>query len=277
MDALEELLASINDVRTIKNKRSARKGNLKRLSNYYHSLKGVPLRQLKITELQKRLASVEENAAAYDLIQDRLEEVADEETVRADETEVMEQRRLNGELLLAYQDLIDASQAWYVGGKLMDKAEDLQSLEAMSGTYSRQSFERFIKEYEEFRQTIKKMPEQAELQGIKKELSPIVRNLCARMDRDLIIPVSADSSASTHSEDTCFTSRPAPSRLRLELSSFSGEIIQWKDFWALFSAVIYKEALNDHEKICHLQATMKMEKSSWWSVMPPPGGAMTMW
>ena len=261
MEALEELLASINDVRTIKSKRSARKGNLKRLSNYYHTLKSVPLRQLKIAELQKRLAAVEENATAYDLIQDRLEEVADEETVRADETEVLEQRRLNGELLLAYQDLIDAGQAWYVGGKLIDKAEDLQSLEAMSGTYARQSFERFIKEYEEFRQTIKKMPEQAELQGIKTELSPIVRNLCARMDSDLVIPVSADSSASAHSEDTSFTSRPAPSCLRLELPSFSGEIIQWKDFWALFSAVIDKEALSDHEKICHLQAAMKTEEA----------------
>ena len=152
MEALEELLASINDVRTIKSKRSAHKGNLKRLSNYYHTLKSVPLWQLKIAEVQKRLAAVEENATAYDLIQDRLEEVADEETVRADETEVLEQRRLNGELLLAYQDLIDAGQAWYVRGKLIDKAEDLQSLEAMSGTYARQSFERFIKEYEEFRQ-----------------------------------------------------------------------------------------------------------------------------
>ena len=173
---------------------------------------------------------MEKSAVAYDLIQDRLDEVADEETVGADETEVMEQQRLNGDLLLAYQDLIDAGQAWYVGGKLMDKAEDLHSLEAMSGTYARQCFERFIKEYEEFRQTIKKMPEQAELQGIKEELSPILRNLCARMDKDLIIPASVDRFVSAHLEDTSFTSQPAPSRLRLELPSFSGEIIQRKDF-----------------------------------------------
>ena len=66
INALEELLAIINDVRTIKSKRSACKGNLKQLSNYYKSLKGTPLRQLKITELQKRLAAVEENPAAWD-------------------------------------------------------------------------------------------------------------------------------------------------------------------------------------------------------------------
>ena len=69
--------------------------------------------------------------------------------------------------------------------------------------------QRFMKEYEEFRQTIKKMTEQAELQGIKPELSPIVIDLCARMDRGLSIPVSGDSSASTHYEEVSFTSRPA--------------------------------------------------------------------
>ena len=69
--------------------------------------------------------------------------------------------------------------------------------------------------------------------GIKKELSPIVRDLCAHMERDLIIPVSVESSASTHYEHASFTLRPAPTRLRLELPSFSGETIQWKDFWAL--------------------------------------------
>ena len=89
MDALEEILARINDVQTIKSKRQACKGNLKWLSNYYQSLKGLPLWKFKIIELQKRLVAVEEDPASYDLIQDRLEEVADEETVRADETEVL--------------------------------------------------------------------------------------------------------------------------------------------------------------------------------------------
>ena len=168
MNALEELLASINDVRTIKNKRAARKGNLKWLLNYYDSLKGMPLRQLKIIRLQNSLAAVEENTSAYDLIQDPLEEVADEETVRADETEVAEQQRLNGELLLAYQDMIDADRAWYIGGKLMDKVEDLQSLEAMSGAYARQSFERFVKEYEEFRQTIRRCLSKPSYTGSRK-------------------------------------------------------------------------------------------------------------
>ena len=144
MDALEELLARFNNVRTIKSKRSSCKGNVKRLSNYFHSLKGTPLWQLKITKLQKCLAALEENATAYDLKQDHLEEVAGKQTVRADETEVLEQRRINGDLLLTYQYLIDAGQEWWIGGKLINKSKDLQSLEAMPVTYARHLFERFM-------------------------------------------------------------------------------------------------------------------------------------
>ena len=204
---------------------------------------------------------MEEGTAAYDLIQDRLVEVADEETVWAYETEVLEQGRLSSELLLAYQGLIDACQAWCIRSMLIDKVEGLQSLEVMSGTYAKQSFERFMKEYEEFRQNIKKMPEQAELQGIKTELSPLVKDIYAWIDRDLIIPVSADSSTSAHPKDASFTSRPTPSRLCLQLPFFSGEIIQWKDFQPLFSAMIDKQALSNHEKICLLQAAMKTEEA----------------
>ena len=82
---------------------------------------------------------MEENAATYDLIQDCLEGVADDETVQAHEAEVLKQRRFNDELLLACQDLIHADQVWYMGGKLIDKAKVLQSLEVMSGTYAKQS------------------------------------------------------------------------------------------------------------------------------------------
>ena len=134
MDALEELLANISDVRTIKSKRYARKGNLKWLSNYFHSLKSASLRKVQITESQKHLAAVEANSAAYDLTQNHLKQVSNEETVRANETKVLEQYSLNCELLLAYRDLIDAGQAWYVGPKLIDKAEGLKSLEAVSVT-----------------------------------------------------------------------------------------------------------------------------------------------
>ncbi len=59
----------------------ARKGNLKRLSNYFNSAEDIPLERLRLSDLEKRLEAVAENILAYDLIQNRLEEVAGAEAL----------------------------------------------------------------------------------------------------------------------------------------------------------------------------------------------------
>ena len=130
INALEELLAIINNVRTIKSKRSACKGNLKQLSNYYKSLQGTPLRQLKITELQKRLVAVEENPAAWG------------QSFGTSKTQWLTALCLSRH---------EWCRSGLVRQRLTDMVNDLQSLEIMSGTYATQLFQRFIKEYEELR------------------------------------------------------------------------------------------------------------------------------
>ena len=53
-----------------------------------------------------------------------------------------------------------------------------------------------------------------------------------------------------------------PSSLRLSLPTFSGDILDWKDFWRIFSSIIDKESsLTDAEKICHLTAAMQSKES----------------
>ena len=48
------------------------------------------------------------------------------------------------------------------------------------------------------------------------------------------------------------------SKLKLNLPTVSGNILQWWDFWRLFTYIIDKEtALSDSEKICHLVSSMK--------------------
>ncbi len=76
MATLEEVLADITDTRSLRSKRGARKGNLKRLSNYFNSAEDIPLERQRLSDLEKRLNAVAENILAYDLIQNRLEEVA---------------------------------------------------------------------------------------------------------------------------------------------------------------------------------------------------------
>ena len=86
-------------------------------------------------------------------------------------------------------------------------------------------------------------------------------DLGERIDND--VRSTDDSSASSH--ESTDPVAPAPrvhhSKLKLELPKFSGDLLQWKDFWDLFSAVIEMEHLSDREKICHLQTSMHTDEA----------------
>ena len=48
---------------------------------------------------------------------------------------------------------------------------------------------------------------------------------------------------------------PTPSRLKLGLPKFSGELLDWREFWSIFSARI-EAGLTDAEKITCLEDAM---------------------
>ena len=95
-----------------------------------------------------------------------------------------------------------------------------------------------------------------------KELSPTVHDLTHRMDKELRVAATHEDSVSSHHSDAApDPPRPHHSKLKLELPHFSGDLLHWKDFWDIFSAVIESERLSDREKICHLQASMRSEEA----------------
>ena len=148
MATLEEELSHIMDNHALKHKRSARKGNLKRQSNHYLSIKDVPLDKQRLADHKRRLETVVENATAYDVIQDRIQEV-EQEVDTPEEGEIRDQRISNNKLTDAYQILIEASQAWTSGERLQDEA---QQSEDISGVYTRQTYEQLVSDYKQFRQ-----------------------------------------------------------------------------------------------------------------------------
>ena len=87
---------------------------------------------------------------------------------------------------------------------------------------------------------------------------------------------SADSSVTSlhHSSGLCIyfmSPMPTPSRLKLGLPKFSGELLDWREFWSIFSARIEREAgLTDVEKITCLEEAMTNSQGScspqwiWW-------------
>ena len=261
MEALEAMLAGIEDIKTLKSKRSTHKGNLKHLSNRLHGLHDTPLDRLRHADLKRKLESVTDNISAFDLIQDRVDDLSTDDAFANDEADVMEQRRMNFELLESYQEYVEAAKAWHTGDGLQDRIQDLLDSD-VSGPYQRQKYEQVNADFEEFRRTSKRLHASKELSRLKDILRPLIHEVGLKMAKDLHI--HSDSSTTSRSSDgspAAATSAPYHSKLKLELPKFSGDVFQWKAFWNLFSTVLEREHLSDYEKICHLQSAMRTEEA----------------
>ena len=104
---------NINDVKTLKAKRTARKGSIKRLENYLDTLAGVALPRLPLANMERKMAVLQENILAYDSIQERMSQVCTAEQLEAEEADEIRQHSYNTKLQELYQTLIDACQVWH--------------------------------------------------------------------------------------------------------------------------------------------------------------------
>ena len=154
----------------------------------------------------------------------------------------MKQRSHHAELQEAYQILVDACQAWHHGYQIQETIRELFDNEDVIGTYARKAYEQVAADLKEYRRTIMKMPPDEELNRLRDELNPAFRELTTNMDKELRLATTPDISASSHhSSASPVAARPPPSKLKLELPRFSGDILQWKDFWHVFSSIMEKE------------------------------------
>ena len=250
---------NINDVKTLKAKRTARKGSIKRLENYLDTLAGVALPRLPLANMERKMAVLQENILAYDSIQERMSQVCTAEQLEAEEADEIRQHSYNTKLQELYQTLIDACQVWHHGYQIQETISELSHSDDVTGTYARQAYEQVAADLKEYRRNIMKMPPDEELNKLRDELTPAFRALTTKVDKELhSASLPKGSASSHHSAASPVTVRPPPSKLKLELPHFSGDILQWKDFWRVFSSVMDKETtLSDAEKICHLTTAMQ--------------------
>ena len=157
---LERDIEEVTDLRVLKQKRGSRKGTIIRQANYLTTATAQPLERLK---LSRRQESVSEAIKEHDVIQSRIKEVDTEEGIAAEEGEVDEQKRHNSELADNYYQLIDIIQAWKLGGKIKDDANDLSKVDSLLSTYNHPAYEQLVEEYKSFREAVRTYPERKEL------------------------------------------------------------------------------------------------------------------
>ena len=173
-----------------------------------------------------------------------------------------EQKRHNSELADNYYQLLDIIQAWKLGGKIKDDANDLSKVDSLLSTYNHPAYEQLVEEYKSFREAVRAYPERKELSGLKDEVAPLVTQLTAKANLECTEAGGGTPAPSRASSGT--TTPPLPpaeptyrSQLKLELPSFSGDLLEWREFWHLFSARIERETgLSECEKIGCLESAM---------------------
>ena len=256
---LERDIEEVTDLRVLKQKRGTRKGTITRQANYLTTATAQPLERLKLSDITRRQESVSEAITEYDVIQSRIEEVDTEEGITAEEGEVDEQKRHNSELADSYYQLIDIIQAWKLGGKIKDDANDLSKVDSLLSTYNHPTYEQLVEEYKSFREAVRTYPERKELSGLKDEVAPLVTQLTAKANLECTEAGGGMPAPSRTSSGA--TTPPLPpaeptycSQLKLELPSFSGDLLEWRH---LFSARIERETgLSECEKIGCLESAM---------------------
>ena len=105
---MDPSIASSTNKRTLRVKHSTQKANIKKIRNYYHTVVGKLLRQVKVADLQRKLDALEENFMVLEAIQDRLEAVCDSDALAEEENEIYTLRLQQDELCSGLCDLIQA-------------------------------------------------------------------------------------------------------------------------------------------------------------------------
>ena len=129
---------------------------------------------------------------------------------------------------------------------------------------AKESIRDMTRQLTQFRSAVDSLPDSEELGALLEDIVPQVRRIIKKHDEEY---AEVESRTSNGSATSTITATPGPqprshSNLRLNLSSFSGGLLDWKDFWRIFSSIIDKEtSLSDAEKICHLTPAMQNKES----------------
>ena len=155
--------------------------------------------------------------------------------------------------------LIQAISAWTLGQRIQDEVSDLLDATTLNSLPLKEVFQVVVQEYRKLRDSIRIHSTRSELVELKRSLEPLMKCLNEKAAIDF---KPADSSVSSlhHSSGSCInfmSPMPTPSRIKLGLPKFSGELLDLREFWSILSAHIEREAgLTNIEKITCLEDAM---------------------
>ena len=178
----------------------------------------------------------------HEAIHCRFEQLESAEELEAESVEDLKICDNHDRLVERMTSLIQAISAWTLGQRIQDEMSDLLDATTLN-SLPQEAFQVVAQDYRKRRDSIRIHSTRSELVELKRSLEPLMKSLNEKAAIDLKPADSADSSVSSlhHSSGSCINFKspmPTPSRLKLGLPKFSGELLDWREFWSISSARI---------------------------------------
>ena len=246
-------------------KRAARKGNITKVRNHIKIVERHALRRQNLADLHKRSGYLEEQVSSSEAIQDQIDEVSTAPPIDSEAGELDLQRRLNYKLTCELNCLIQAVSTWSLGNKIHDQIADLDEVPSLVSPHFKSKCQALWTQYEQFQSDTSSLHGYGELATKRDEIRPLIKQLQLRFDDELRAastpPASLASPPSASSTSVSVCSHRNNS-LKTKLPKFSGDILDWRDFWRVFEPLLAKEVgLTDEEKIAHLLESMQGQEA----------------
>jgi len=257
-DPYKDSLSVITDLTQLRLRHGSRRGQITRFDAYLTTKEAIELKNIRPSEVTRKKESLLELIKKHEAIQNRYEQIATKEDLDKEQSEVIMLYEKHEGYVERLFDLLQLVTAWKKGGQLQDAIEDLLEPSTLKSPPLEAAYLAAVQDFQQLCDTVRVFPEKLELTNLLRFIKPGMKRLKEKAARDLKPP---DSSTPFHS--IAITSAPPKSsRLKLELPKFSGDMLDWREFWNIFSPRLEREPdLEDYERINCLEDAMLDDKA----------------
>jgi len=270
MSTIETVLAEISsmtleDLPTLRKKRSARKGQFTRLTPFINEAASIDANRVNLKELKRNLADLRKHIKLHNFIQDHIESLALEDSALLTEEQAAGQVGHDeyAPLLDRYEATEERVLLYHEAELLMDELTSLLDNESLHLPVFQAAYGRLQDRITELKRKARFLKGQPEVDTLVSKVNQLATAYQTKVAKGEAPPPVAAKESTSHPTITPTVPPKSAyrSNLTLELPSFSGKPADWQPFRKLFTAVMdtVGEGIPPTEAHCHLLKAMKSD------------------
>ncbi len=250
----EAVYADITDVNVLKQKRRARRSMITRQEQYFTSHSSLSPQEIKSAEISSKLNKLKDLVSEHEALQNRIDDVTNPSEDNADFVKDNQLLLNHFQLLDDFESLYNQHQAWCTGSRIKHDANILLNTSSLNSEACRESYEKLKLEYKTFVTSTHSYLSCSDIKNVVDEVHELLKQLLDKASLDFEPKVKTTTESSTRVDHVV---PHFQSRLKLDLPTFSGDLLDWREFWSIFSARLSRETgLTEHERISCLETAM---------------------